>query len=60
MCSQSSVTEFPTSWPAEKDLAKLNRESKNAEAGRSFIVGSILKIFMSLQFISRLICQSGA
>jgi hypothetical protein len=43
MYSQSSVTEFPTSWAAEKELArlKLNRESKNAEAGRSFIVGSI-------------------
>jgi len=44
MYSQSSVTEFPTSWPAEKELTrwlKLNRETKNAEAGRSFIVGSI-------------------
>ena len=41
MYSQSSVTEFPTSCAAEKELAKLDRESRSAEAGRSFIVGSI-------------------
>jgi hypothetical protein len=41
MYSQSSVTEFPTSWAAEKELAKLNRDSKNAEAGRSFIMGNL-------------------